>query len=423
MRHTPLVSTVPSGLRRRHLLPEIKAALGDTRVVLIAGARQVGKSTTADIALAGMPDAMRLTLDDPLTLAAAREDPSGVVQHSGILFIDEVQRVPELLLAIKAVVDRSRRPGQFLLTGSANILTLPKVVDALPGRMQIINLWPFSQGEIEGQIDGFVDRAFAEVLPDRTTTTLTKGDYLLRATRGGFPEVVIRTAERRRAAWFDGYVSTLIQRDIRDVADVGHIAEVPRILRLLAARSAQPLSIRNLASDAGLPATTVSRYVDILETAFVLARIPGWETSKTTRATRMPKVYLRDTGLLCHLLGVDATALSHPLGDAGPVLETFAVMELARQLGWSSTRATLYHYRSRDSVEVDIVLEAADGRIVGVEVKAAATVRSKDFAGLRHIAQRAGDRFRAGIVLHTGPHSLPFGERLWALPFRVLWQP
>jgi len=415
------MDAIEPGLRGRHLLAEVQAALQDTRVVLVSGARQVGKSTMADLALANHRVAIRLTLDDPQTLASAMEDPSGLVTHDGIMLIDEVQRVPELLLAIKASVDRNRRPGQFLLTGSANVLTLPKVADALPGRMQIINLWPFSQGEVDGKRDSFIDQLFTGA-PSRIPATLTKEDYVGRAARGGFPDVVLRTAERRRAAWFDGYVDTLVQRDVRDLADVAHANELPRLLRLLAARSAQLLSIRNLARDAGMASATVSRYVDLLETAFMISRVPGWETSRTTRATRAPKVFMRDSGLLCHLLGVDPRALVHPTGDAGQVLETFATMELARQLGWCSTRATLHHYRSRDGVEVDAVLETPDGRIVGVEMKAGMTIRSTDFAGLRHLAQRVDDRFVAGVVLHTGPNTLPFGDRLWAMPMASLWQ-
>lgn len=415
------MTTSRTELRKRHIMPEIEAALQDTRVILIAGARQVGKSTVAEMALSQRSEAIRLTLDDAQTVAAAREDPTGFVQHSGIMLIDEVQRVPELFLAIKAAVDRSRRPGQFLLTGSANIFTLPKVADALPGRMEIINLWPFSQGEIEGQFDSFVDWVFNESGPTRLSTNLSKIDYIERAVRGGFPDVVSRTDKRRRDAWFESYISTLIERDMRDLADIAHSNALPRLLKLLAARSAQPLSIRNLATDVDLAPNTLSRYVDLLESAFIITRLPGWETSKTTRATRVPKIFIRDSGLLCHLLGGDSTALMHQLGDAGPVLETFVSMEVARQLEWSTTRATIHHYRNRDGIEIDAILEASNGRIVGIEVKASSTLRARDFAGLHHVAKRTGDRFHAGIVFYTGPDALPFGHRMWGLPISALW--
>jgi predicted AAA+ superfamily ATPase len=412
----------PATFRRRHTLPHVKEALDDTRVVLIVGARQAGKSTLARIILAGLPTAAQFTLDDEATLAAARDDPAGFIQHEATVFIDEVQRAPQLLLAIKAAVDRSSAPGRFLLTGSADVLAMAQVADALPGRMEVIELWPFSQGEIEGQIDGFIDRAFAG-WTGRTATTLSKPNYLRRAERGGFPDVVLtRDTERRRAAWFESYVVALTRREARDIGGVERPQELRQLLRLLAARSGQLLKIEEVARDAGLAPTTTRRYIRLLEAAYIVRTLPGWATSKTTRAVRAPKIYVCDTGLLCHLLGVTADALATPLsGDAGPVLETFVTMELARQLGWSDTRASLFHFRSKDGTEVDAVLEAADGRLVGVEVKAGATVRSEDFRGLRLLMDKVGDRFQAGLVLYTGTETLSFGDRLRCAPISSLW--
>ncbi len=389
-------------------------------MVLIAGARQAGKSTLAQLALGHTRNAAQRTLDDELTLSAARDDPSTFVRHEGTLLIDEIQRAPELLLAIKAVVDRSNRPGQFLLTGSANVLTMPQVVDALPGRMEIIELWPFSQGEVEGQIDGFIDRVFAG-WEGRTATTLTKPDYLRRAVRGGFPEVVIRVSERRRAAWFESYLQAIVQRDIRDMVGIERTQELRQLLRLLAARSGQLLNVEELARDARLPPTTARRYVGLLEAAYVIRTVSGWAISKTTRAVRAPKVFVCDTGLLCHLLGVTHEGLAGPPGEAGPVLETFVLMELGRQLGWSETRGRLFHFRSKDGTEVDAVVEAADGRIVGVEVKSGATVRSADFRALRLLADKVGHRLRAGLVLYTGTETHSFGDRLQCVPMSALW--
>lgn len=412
----------PLTLRRRHTLSHVRDALADTRVVLIAGARQAGKSTLARMVLAGRPDAATFTLDDEATLAAARDDPTGFIHHDVTVFIDEIQRAPHLLLAIKAAVDRSSTPGQFLLTGSADVLAMARVADALPGRMEVIELWPFSQGEIEGHFDGFIDRAFARS-PGRTATTVSKLGYLRRAERGGFPDVVLtRETARRRAAWFDSYVAALTRREARDIAGVERPAELRQLLRLLAARSGQLLKIEEVARDAGLAPTTTRRYVRLLEAAYIVRTLPGWATSKTTRAVRAPKVYVCDTGLLCHLLGVTADAMAAPSsGEAGPVLETFVTMELARQLGWSDTRASLFHFRSKDGTEVDAVLEAADGRLVGVEVKAGATVRSEDFRGLRLLMDKVGDRFTAGLVLYTGTETLPFGDKLRCAPISSLW--
>lgn len=413
---------VELGFRRRHLLPRLNDALGDTRVVLIAGARQAGKSTLARLVLAAHPAAAEFTLDDAASLAAARDDPQGFVEQEGTVFIDEVQRAPQLLLAIKAAVDRSRQPGRFLLTGSADVLAMAQVADALPGRMEIIELWPFSQGEVDGQVDGFVDRAFGG-WEGRTVTTLSKADYLRRAVLGGYPEVALhRSSDKRRSAWFESYVAGLVRREARDIASVERPEELRQLLRLIAARSGQLLKVEEVARDAGMPPSTARRYIRLLEAAFVVRTVPGWATSKTTRAIRAPKIYVCDSGLLCHLLGVTADALTRATSpDAGPVLESLATMELARQLGWSETRADIYHFRSKDATEVDAILEAADGRLVGVEVKARATVRSEDFHGLRLLMGKVGERFHAGFVLYTGSETLAFGDRLRCVPLSSLW--
>jgi uncharacterized protein len=391
-------------------------------VVLIAGARQVGKSTLARVAIEGRPDVRSLTLDDEATRQAAHADPVGFVQHEGLLLIDEVQRVPELLLAIKASVDRSSRPGQYLLTGSANVLLLPQIADALPGRMAILDLWPFSQGELAGRIERFVDRAFDGWQGVHVPTDLNRRDYLERAATGGFPEAVQRSEARRRTAWFESYVRTLVQRDLRNLSTLERTEDLSRLLRLLAARSARLLNVDDLARDAGMPATTARRYLTLLEAAYLVQLVPAWSNNRTTRAIRAPKIVAVDSGLCADLIGADPVGLSRPEGDAGPLLETFALMEIRKQLDWSIDRPRMYHYRTKDGVEVDAVLEAPNGRIVGVEVKAAATVRGSDFAGLRHLAERVGDRFRSGLVLYTGTQSLPFGDRMWCAPMSALWQ-
>jgi predicted AAA+ superfamily ATPase len=416
-------TTLRREIRRRHLLPRLTDALADTRVVLITGARQAGKSTLARMLLARVNGAVEYTLDDPATLAAARVDPTGFVTDRATIFIDEVQRAPELLLAIKAAVDRSPATARFLLTGSANVLSMARVADTLPGRMEVVELSPFSQGEVEGEVDTFIDRAF-DGWTDRTGSSLTKGDYLDRAVRGGFPEIVLhRATERRRAAWFSSYIAAIVQREARDIAGVERPAELSRLLRLLAARSGQLLKIEEVARDADLPSTTARRFIRLMEAAYIVRTVPGWATSRTTRVVRMPKVFVCDSGLLCHVLGVNAEFLALPTSTmAGHVMETFVTMELWRQLGWSRTRADLFHFRTKDGTEVDAVLEAPDGRIVGVEVKARATVRSEDFRGLRLLADAAGDQLRAGLVLYTGTDTLAFGDRLRCLPLSALWE-
>jgi hypothetical protein len=396
-------------------------ALSDTRVVTLNGARQAGKSTLARIAAQARPNALVRLLDDPATLRAARDDPAGFVDHDGLLVIDEVQLAPELFRSIKAAVDTDPQPGRFLLTGSAQVLALRQLPDALPGRMEIVELWPFSQGEIDRCPDGFIDAAFSRGPALSRTSALRKRDYLERVVRGGFPEAVRRSA-RRRAAFFDSYLTSLIERDVKELAAIERSGDLRRLLSLLAGRSGCLLVPATLAGESGVPRATLNRYLGLLAAVFLIKRIPAWSASQTQRAIGTPKLAFADTGIACHLLGQDAARLGEPDGAAGPMMETFVLMELARQLSWSSERAGLHHYRTKDRVEVDAVLETPDGRVVAIEVKAGATVRTEDLAGLRHLGQRLGPRFIAGYVLYTGQQTLPFGDRLRALPIDALWQ-
>jgi predicted AAA+ superfamily ATPase len=398
----------------------VAEALSDTRVVTLNGARQVGKSTLAVVAAGTRPGGLIRRLDEPSTLQAAQDDPTGFVEHDGLMVIDEVQLAPELFRSIKVAVDTDPRPGQFLLTGSAQILALRGLPDALPGRMEIIELWPFSQGELERSPDAFVDAAFARGPGLSRTSTLRKRDYLDRVVRGGYPEAV-RRAPRRRAAFFDSYLTSLIERDIRELAAIERRGDLRRLLALLAGRSGGLLVAESLAMASGIPRTTLTRYLELLSAVFLIKRIPAYSPGPTQRAIGTPKLAFVDTGIAAYLMGQDAVRLGEPDGAAGPMLETFVLMELARQLTWSERRARLYHYRTKDRVEVDAVLEAPDGRVVAVEVKAGATVRSEDLAGLRHLAHRLGDRLVAGYVLYTGQQTLPFGDRLRALPVDALW--
>lgn len=398
----------------------VREALGDTRVVLVNGARQAGKSTLTRLAAARTPEATVRLLDDPATLAAAADDPTGFVEHDGLMVIDEIQLAPDLLRPIKVVVDLDPSPGRFLLTGSSRILALRTLPDALPGRMEIIELWPLSQGEIDGASDGFVDAAFIHGSAIEHASSLRRRDYLERAVVGGFPESLRRTP-RRRAAFFDSYLTTLVERDVLQLATIERRGELMRLLGLLAGRAGGLLVPGTLAGQVGLPRTTLVRYLELLSSVFLIKRIPAWAPGHTQRLVGTPKLAFVDAGIACHLLGQDAHRLGEPGGAAGPMIENFVVMELARQLTWSDQRATLYHYRTKDKVEVDAVLETPDGRIVGVEVKAGATVRSEDLAGLRNLAAHAGDRFVAGYVLYAGQQTLPFGDKLRALPLDALW--
>ncbi len=390
-------------------------------MVLINGARQAGKSTLARLAAAGVPGTVIRLLDDPATLRAATEDPTGFVDHDGLMVIDEVQLAPELLRPIKMVVDLDPTPGRFLLTGSSRILALRSLPDALPGRMEIIELWPFSQGEIGGGPDRFVDAALTHGAHLDHSSELRRRDYLERVVVGGFPEAVRRTP-RRRTAFFDSYLSTLIERDVLEIAAIERRGELHKLLALLAARAGGLLVPGTIAGQSGIPRTTLVRYLQLLAAVFLLKSIPAWSSGHTGRAVGTPKLAFVDAGVACHVLGQDAHRLGEPGGAAGAMLENFVLMELARQLTWSQERGRLYHYRTKDGVEVDAVIETPDGRVVGIEVKAGATVRTADLAGLRNLARQAGERFVAGYVLYTGHQTLPFGDRLRAVPLDALWR-
>ena len=336
------------------------------------------------------------------------------------MVIDEIQLAPELLRAIKVLVDLDPRPGRFLLTGSSRILALRSLPDALPGRMEVIELWPFSQGEMNGGRDLFIDAAFRHGAGIEHSSRLRKRDYLELAVVGGFPEAVRRTP-RRRAAFFSSYLSTLIERDVLEVSNIERQGDLLRLLSLLAGRVSGLLVPGTLAGQAGIPRTTLVRYLELLATVFLIKSIPAWSSGQTTRAIGTPKLAFVDTGIACHLIGQDAVRLDEPNGAAGPILENFVVMELTRQLTWAEERGRLYHYRTKDQLEVDAVIETPDGRVIAVEVKAGATVRTEDLAGLRNLASHLGDKLVAGYVLYTGQQTLSYGGRIKALPMDALW--
>lgn len=419
MRQTVGVS-MPSDLVPRHAESLVAEALEDTRVILVNGARQSGKSTLTRLTAARHPGTAVRLLDDDATLRAARDDPPTFIEHDRLMVIDEIQLAPELLRAIKVSVDLDPRPGRFLLTGSSRVLALRSLPDALPGRMEVIELWPFSQGEMTGEPDRFIDAAFRHGPALDRTSTLRRRDYLERAVTGGFPEAVRRTP-RRRAAFFDSYVSTLIERDVLELASIERRGDLLKLLALLAGRMSGLLVPAALASASGIPRTTLVRYLELLSSVFLIKTVPAWSSSQTTRAIGTPKLAFTDTGIACGLIGQNATRLGEPDGAAGPVLENFVVMELARQLTWSEERGRLYHYRTKDKLEVDVVIETPDGRVIAVEVKAGASVHTEDLAGLRNLAAHLGDKFTAGYIMYTGQQTLSFGGKIKAIPMDALW--
>jgi predicted AAA+ superfamily ATPase len=395
----------------------VEEALTDTRVVIVNGARQTGKSTLAELCLRGRTDSVRRYLDDPRTRASALADPVAFLDSAGTMLIDEVQRVPELWLTIKHSVDRDPRPGRFLLTGSARLLGLSELPDALPGRSETVELFPLSQGEISGEPDGFVDAAFTHgTRLQAKPSELRRRDYLTLVSRGGYPEAVRRETPKRRTQFFRSYLDDIMTRDVHQVADIQRVSDMRRLIGTLAAQSGGLLNYNRLASDLALPASTVRDYVGLLELIYLIRLVPAWSPNATARAVATPKLMFNDVGLAAHLVsGVTNDATT------GGLVETFVLGELARQITWSDTMPRLYHFRDRDGYEVDAVLEDNAGRVIAIEVKAAETVRTDDFRSLRLLQRRLGDRFRAGFVVYCGDQQLPFGENLACIPISALW--
>jgi len=413
-------------LPMRHRFAEalVEETLTDTPITVIQGARQVGKSTLARKVLTGRA-AMLLSLDVSAAYDAAKADPDGFVrQTTALLGIDEVQRVPELIRALKDAVEEDRRPGRFLITGSANQLNLPGTQESLAGRAETVVLYGLSRGEVEGRKEDFVDRLLAGDAPalQRRRSTLSRNDYLEVICAGSYPEPMGRTG-RRRNAWFDNYVQRIVGRDARDVSRLLHLDRLPALVKLLAANNAGEMVKARIAEDARIPETSLQSYLDLLETLYLIHQIPAWGNNLTGRVTGRPKVALLDTGLAARLNNITPAAMAPGVVSevAGGLFEAFVAAELRRQFGWSDADVSLFHFRDRDGPEVDLVLEDADRRVAGVEVKAARTVTKKDFKGLEFLRDKLGDRFTLGVLLHTGQDALPFGDRLWALPYSAMW--
>ncbi len=406
----------------RAITPRLLAALGDTPAVMLVGPRQAGKSTLVQGLAAGPHPARYLSLDDLGVLDAARRDPVGFIESvEGPLVVDEIQRAPELLLPIKAAIDRDRRPGRFILTGSAQVMLLPRVSESLAGRIEVHTLWPFSQAEIEGVTGGIVELLLDGSSRPAAAPAIPRRELIERIVRGGFPEAVVRGTDRREE-WLAAYLTAIVQRDLRDLANIERLAEVPAVLASLASRVRAPLNKTEVSSSVGIPRTSLDRYLTLLEHVFLVRRLPAWHTSRVKQITKASKLLVSDSALLTHLLRADRGRLADEDSLLGSVLECFIGMELAKQLSAAKARASLLHMRTTRGVEVDFVLEGADGRVAGVEVKASATVRGEDFKHLATLRDRLGEgRFIRGVVLYGGGERLPFGERLEAWPLATLW--
>lgn len=405
----------------RLLEPRLVEALADTPVVLIHGPRQCGKTTLAQAV--GHPRGYAyFTFDDDVTLAAATADPIGFVGDlPERAILDEVQRAPGIFTSIKSAVDRRRTPGRFLLTGSANVLLVPTLADSLAGRMGIIRLHPLAQCELGGGGAGFLDRLFAGAFTARKSERL--GRALADAiVAGGYPDALARPSMRRRQAWYRDYVEALVQRDVRSLARIASLDLLPRLLALAAGQTARLINVSDLASPFQVSRPTIRDYVTLLERVFLLEELPPWHSNRLSRLVKTPKLHLGDTGVACALLGLDADALWADRSVFGQLLETFVFQELRRLASWQEDEVRFHHFRDKDGAEVDIVLERSGQRVAGIEVKASATVTAADFRGLRKLQEASGKHFAAGLVLYDGETSATFGDGLYAVPIRTLWE-
>ena len=396
-------------------------ALADTPVVLIHGPRQCGKTTLAQRVGEDHGYAY-FSLDDDVLLTAALADPLGFVGDlPERTILDEVQRAPEIFTSIKSVVDRHRTSGRFLLTGSANILLLPKLADSLAGRMEILRLHPLAQCELASQTSQFLDTLFDRAFAISSYPRL-QDELIERIVAGGYPAALVRSIARRRANWYRDYIETLVQRDVRDLTRIQRLDALPRLLSLAAGHTAQLLNISDLASPFQVSRPTIRNYMTLLERIFLLELLPPWHSNRLSRLVKTPKMHIGDTGVACALLGLNAATLKKDRSALGHLLETFVFQELRRQASGHVDEFRFHHFRDKDKTEVDIVIERGAHEVAGVEVKASATIKQADFRGLRKLKIAAGKRFTSGVILYDGESSVSFGDNLYAVPIRTLWE-
>lgn len=405
----------------RFLRPRILEALSDSPIVLIHGPRQCGKTTLAR-QIGEEHGFGYFTFDDDVQRAAAQADPIGYCADlPRRVVLDEVQRVPELFTSLKAAVDNRREAGRFILTGSANVLLVPKLADSLAGRMEILRLHPLAQSEIAGYIPDFLKKLIFGEFPNGRFGQRQGMALAERVAAGGFPAALARATPRRKTIWYRDYADTLIQRDIRDLARINAFDALPRLLTLAAGQTACLVNISKLAGPFQMTRPTIRDYVTLLSRIFLLEELPSWHNNRMKRLIKTPKLHLGDSGLACALLGLDGQRLWEDRPVFGRLLETFIVQELRRQASWQEDPIVFSHYRDKDKNKIDLVIESL-GRTAGIEVKAAATVTNDDFKGLRKLQEATTDTFVAGVLLYDGEAIVSFGEKLWAVPISTLWE-
>ncbi|MBM4261557.1 MAG: ATP-binding protein [Deltaproteobacteria bacterium] len=412
------MAKIAGTLYQRFSAARVRTALADTPVVLVNGPRQCGKTTLVRQLVGG--ERGYLTLDDDTVLDAARNDPAGFVRSLDRVVIDEVQRAPNLLRAIKTSVDNDRRPGRFLLTGSSNLLTLSQVPESIAGRMEVFTLLPLAHAEIRGKKSPFIERAFSGHLA-KPSEVVVGHDLIHLVLSGGYPEMLGRADPNRRRAWARAYINSILQRDVRDIAEVEKLDQTPRLLRAIALHSTQLTNFTQIGGRMGLDDKTTRKYLGIMEQLYLLRRVEPWFRNRIKRLIKTPKVNFLDSGLLAALLATTAERVAKDRSLFGVLLETFVFGEILRLSSWADQAYAIYYYRDKDQNEVDIVIENELGEIIGIEVKASATVSATDFKGLRKLAELCGAELKLGVVLYDGENLVPFGERMFAAPVSSLW--
>lgn len=404
----------------RYLIPNIKAALADTPVVFIMGPRQSGKTTLTKTLI--NPEWTYITFDDQAQLALAKSDPIAFIRNMPTqqVVLDEVQKLPELFVAIKQSIDENRQPGRFLLTGSANALLLPRLSDSLAGRIEALHLTTLSECEIRDIQPSFLTKLLAGKMP--TSLECRIRDYLLkRLVTGAYPEPLQRRDEKRISAWYTQYINTLIQRDILDLDHIDHPDKMSKLMQLLAYYSAKLINFSEIGGLLELGHVTVKKYIALLEQLFLLETLPAWHSNEYKRLVKTPKIHLIDTGIICALRNLTTEKLKLDPQKLGPLVETFVYSELRKQANFIDEPLVFSHYRDKDKVEIDIIIENSEGEYIAIEVKATATLHSKDFTALKHFQNIAQKRFKMGIILYDGDHSTAFGDNLFAVPLGALW--
>ncbi len=406
---------------KRFMEHRIHEALQDTPVVYVMGPRQSGKTTVVKNII--NDDWIYITFDDFTQLNLVKSDPIGYIRNlpeGKSIVLDEVQRLPELFVSIKQSVDECRIPGRFLLTGSANALLLPKLSDSLAGRMETISLMTLSEYEILDKTPSFLNIILNGVAP--TTKEIRVRNHVIhRIVSGCFPEPIQRDKESRVQAWYKAYMQTLIQKDIRDLGCIEHHHDMEKLLSILSLYSGKLINFSEIGEKVGLDRGTVKKYMALLEQLFLIDTLPPWHTNAYKRLVKTHKLHMVDTGIICAIRGLHQEKLrSHP-ELYGALLETFVYNELKKQSNFTDEKLTFSHYRDKDQVEIDIIIENTFDEIIAIEVKAAATIYSKDLTGLKKLRELTKERFKIGIILYDGDHTTSFGENLYAVPIAALW--